>query len=212
MDTFVIVEKLTQGLTVIALASGIPPCIHMIKTGITKNVPFIFFFLGMMNGVVGTIYGLMISNATLLYINLLAMIMSAVVVVSYIAMTKSKSKPMLQVLFGSIFLLLNHWYCVRIVVHEGQVTEQYGLMMFFISLVLLASPALEVMECMKDKSAEGMSVAMIVGNLSCSFAWLFYGILLKDFFVYAPNIVGVATNLGKAVVKVIYGGKKDKTA
>lgn len=45
------------------------------------------------------------------------------------------------------------------------------------------------MECMKDKSAEGMSVAMIVGNLSCSFAWLFYGILLKDFFVYVSQML-----------------------
>lgn len=184
----------------------------MIKTGITKNVPFVFFFLGLMNGVVGTVYGFLVSNTTILYINLLAVLLSAVYVLAYIAVTRSKSGPTLQLLAGLTLLLANHLYCSNIIVQKEVITERYGLLLFIISLVLVASPVLEVMECIKEKSSEGMSVAMIIGNLSCSFSWLFYGILLKDFYIYAPNIVGVSTNLAKAVVKIVYGGRQDKTA
>lgn len=51
---------------------------------------------------------------------------------------------MFQLIGGLSFLLINHLYCVNVMVFEEDIVQRYGLLVFILSFILLASPALEV--------------------------------------------------------------------
>lgn len=119
-----------------------------------------------------------------------------------------QSTPLIQIFTGAAVVFIFFWYLSHIVIERSAVINNLGMFLFVISSLLLASPGLEVMDCIREQSTEGMSLSMLYGGLLCSSTWLVYGMLLKDFYIYAPNIIGVSTSMGKLIALLVYGGKK----
>ncbi|XP_064610130.1 sugar transporter SWEET1-like [Liolophura sinensis] len=214
MDTFTSIEWLTQIATLVMFAAGIPPCWHMYKTGNTRGVPYYFFLLGGINNIMAVYYGILINNSVILFLNIVGTVLNGMYSFTYIYVAHSKKSALFQLMLGAGWLIGLAYYLTVFVESPQTVTYQLGLILCLITTVLLTSPVFEILDCIKQRSVADMSVAMLFGGLVCSALWLFYGMLLGDFFIYAPNFPGVATGVGKLVLLVNYGGgeKTEKTS
>ncbi|KAL5004623.1 hypothetical protein ScPMuIL_018079 [Solemya velum] len=117
---------------------------------------------------------------------------------------ETESKPVGQLGLVILILIGYFWYLHHFFVGASVIQDKLGLFLFVASTILMSTPALEIVDCVRNQSASGMSLAMLYGGLLCAATWLLYGLLLKDFYIYAPNIVGVVTHLGKVAMLFVY--------
>ncbi|XP_046551527.1 sugar transporter SWEET1-like isoform X1 [Haliotis rubra] len=211
MDFFHIVEWSTIIFTILMMMSGIPPCVSMYKTQETKNIPFFFFLICLMNSMIGLYYGVLIDNGMLKMLNILGTALWGIYIFVYILVAQVKSDAVSKVT-GMFALFLSHVvYLVYIVQRHDEMVAWLGSMLFVWTNVLVIVPAWDIVEVVRRKSSEGVSVSVLMGGLMCSFVWLLYGYLLNDFNIYAPNIPGVIINVTRLVLLIAYrGGGKAK--
>ncbi|KAJ8304252.1 hypothetical protein KUTeg_017835 [Tegillarca granosa] len=144
--------------------------------------------------VAGIFYGILVSNTSLRNINIIGVGFNLAYIVAFLAVCRSKSTPLIQIFTGAAVVFIFFWYLSHIVIERSAVINNLGMFLF--------------MDCIREQSTEGMSLSMLYGGLLCSSTWLVYGMLLKDFYIYAPNIIGVSTSMGKLIALLVYGGKK----
>lgn len=200
------VQVLTTFLTFFLMACGMPSCVRMYKTKSTKNVPFIFFLINAFCGTIGLYYGLVVGNRTFILINVVGIILWGFYILVYISITKSKRKPLTQLLASIALLFLHGMYLRLFAPLPPAQTNILGIFLFVWSLLLLLSPILEIMEIVHEGTSRGSDVAMLVGGTLCCIAWFLYGFLLGDVYVYGPNIVGLLVYTAKVITIVAYRG------
>lgn len=183
MNLFTAVELFTQVITYVMIVAGVPPCINMLRTGITKGVPYPFFVTGIVNSVMGIGYGFLVENMTFVQINSFATVCNVFYISSFIYTSRSKTVPIVQLLAASCFVLMVYLYITKLA-DESNLMDTIGIILLMCSAVLLSTPLLEVKHCIEDKSAAHLSLVMLTAGFLCSGAWFSYGMLLKDFYIY----------------------------
>ncbi|XP_060577048.1 sugar transporter SWEET1-like isoform X1 [Ruditapes philippinarum] len=210
MDLFTAVEAFTQVITYVMIVAGIPPCIRMLRTKITTGVPYPFFLAGCVNSVMAVGYGTLTENKTVVQINVFATACNIFCIVSFIYSSQQKSVPAKQLLGCTCFLVGAYFYITK-VENPAYVMDTIGSIMLFCSTVLLLTPLLPVKQCIQNKNADSLTLTMMIPGTLCSGAWATYGFLLKDFYIYGPNILGVSSYVCQAIAMLVYGGGKKKT-
>lgn len=208
MEVFQMVELGTQIVTYLMMISAIPACIAVYKSRDPNKMNYIFCLLGLLNAFAGIVYGQILNNDALITINWVCAVFQAVFVMTIILVSQPKSKPMTQATMAGLGLLTFYQYLIHVVVHEKAILNMLGMFMFVVATVTWATPVMEIRDCMKKQSSANISVSMLIGGIACATMWLFYGLLLNDFYIYSPNIVGLATSAGKVACVMKYGSKK----
>ena len=70
-------------------------------------------------------------------------------------------------------------------------TRQFGSVCCFLEICGYASPLSTIREIMQTKSTECMFLLMVVFNFICALSWGANGNLINDYFVIAPNALGL---------------------
>ncbi|XP_025077107.1 sugar transporter SWEET1-like isoform X2 [Pomacea canaliculata] len=182
----------------------------MYKTKDTKNVPYLFFLINTVISLIAVYYGLVVSNSTLILVNGVGTILWGLYVFVYVAVSRSKSWPVAQVLMLALLLLGHLLYLKLFTPYPPALASTLGFFLFVWSVVVLLTPILDIVQIARERSAEGTSIPLLLGGTLCCLAWLAYGYLLNDFFVYAPNILGLGVNFAKFVAMGVYSGAKFK--
>ncbi|XP_041370736.1 sugar transporter SWEET1-like isoform X2 [Gigantopelta aegis] len=194
MELLQVVEWATVVTTFLMFASGIPVCVSMCRTKNTKNVPFILFVVSVILSVIGLSYGLLTHNPLLTLINAVGTTLWAVYTFTYLYISKSKRKPVLQLVLGVGLLLAHFVYLKRFTNSHDELINQLGFFMFVWGNIGLLTPSLDIIDVIKEKSSDEMSLSLLFGGTLCSVTWLVYGYLIKDVYIYAPNIPGLVSH------------------
>ncbi|XP_033750506.1 sugar transporter SWEET1-like [Pecten maximus] len=210
MELLTIVEVVTQIVTYLMFACGIPPCIDMYRTKSTKNMPFTYFAIGLLNALSGLLYGYLANLLPLVYVNSIGLSFNCVYILVYLVVTRSKGTAIMQLVSVCSPLALYYKYITSLGSSEEVVLNQLGAFMFCVTVCLMMSTFLDGIQCVQEKSVDGLSRSMLLGGLSCALCWLIYGLMLKDFYIYAPNVICIASSIWKIFLIFIYGGKKSK--
>ena len=91
----------------------------------------------------------------------------------------------LSVLFSPLI------YIVVMELSDEVATRQLGSVCCFLAICGYASPLATITKIMQRKSTESMSLLMVVFNFICALSWGAYGNLINDYFVTAPNVLGL---------------------
>ncbi|XP_070203304.1 sugar transporter SWEET1-like isoform X2 [Littorina saxatilis] len=182
----------------------------MYRTHSTKNVPFILFLVSIMNSVFGLYYGLLVSNSTFVLINVVGVLLWGFYILTYIGVSRSKSGPLTQVLMLTMMLCGHVIYLRLFAPHPPALTNTLGLFLFVWSVLLILTPVLDIIHIVQQGSSAGSDVPLMVGGSLCCGAWLAYGYLLKDVFIYGPNVLGLGVNSLKLATMVAYSGSPAK--
>lgn len=186
------------------ILSGIPPCLYMLRNDSTKGFPYPFFLANIVNACLAIGYGILSNNSAIIQINTVAASVVAVYLLSFIYVSKSKSRPLSQLLFccfvlGTIYIYLNK------VVESHKILNSLGGFLLVVSTVLLSTPLLQVKLCIEEKSARDLSISMLLAGTLCCSSWLTYGYLLNDVNIYLPNFIGVVVNMCQFGAIIVYG-------
>ncbi|XP_048733382.1 uncharacterized protein LOC125649713 isoform X1 [Ostrea edulis] len=208
MEVFRMVELGTEIVTYLMMISGIPACIAVYKSKDPNKMNYVFCLLGLLNAFAGIVYGQLLQNNSLITINWVCAVFQAVFVLTIILVSQPKSKPMTQATMAGLGLLTFYQYLIHVVVHEKAILNMLGMFMFAVATITWATPALEIRECMKKQSSADISISMLIGGIACASMWLVYGLMLDDFFIYSPNVIGLTTSAGKVMCLMKYSSKK----
>ncbi|KAF3644094.1 Bidirectional sugar transporter SWEET14 [Capsicum annuum] len=107
--------------------------------------------------------------------------------------------------FGGI-VLLSHQF-----IFEGAVRVQVvGSICLVFSLCVFVAPLCIVRQVIKTKSVEYIPFLLSIFLTLSAVMWFIYGLLLKDFNIGIPNVLGFTVGLLQMVLYVMYNKKEEK--
>ncbi|KAK4734910.1 hypothetical protein R3W88_009171 [Solanum pinnatisectum] len=174
-----------------------------------QSIPYV---VALFSSMLWIYYAFLKTNTTLLItINTFGVFIETIYVAFYLFYAPKKSRvqtiKMLSLFvvggFGAIILVSQFLFKGAI---RGQVV---GWICLIFSLCVFVAPLGIVRKVIKTKSVEYMPLLLSVFLTLSAVMWFFYGLLLKDINIAAPNILGFIFGILQMILYVIYS-KKEK--
>ena len=91
-------------------------------------------------------------------------------------------------------------------------TSIVGKLGVVLCILMFASPLSTLKKVLETKSAKSIPLPFTLACMLNCFLWSVAGILdMKDFNIYAPNVLGLASSIAQLILKLMYGDG-EKTA
>ncbi|XP_015070500.1 bidirectional sugar transporter N3 [Solanum pennellii] len=200
-------------ISFIVFLSPIPTFYSIYKKKSTEGYQSIPYVVALFSSMLWIYYALLKSNMPLLItINSFGMFIETIYVGFYLFYAPKKARVhtikmlMLSVVggFGAIVLVTEFLF-------KGVVRGQIvGWICLIFSLCVFVAPLGIVRQVIKTKSVEYMPLLLSVFLTLSAVMWFFYGLLLKDINIAAPNVLGFIFGILQIVLYAIYS-KKEKS-
>ncbi|KAL8613423.1 hypothetical protein ACOMHN_057143 [Nucella lapillus] len=181
-----------------------PVCLSMVRTGSTHNVPYLYFLVSAITSALALYYGILVSNSAFILINVVGLVLWGLYIVVYIGVSKSKSKAMSQLMISMVAVAAHGVYLKLMTPSHPAMVNNLGLFLSVWTIVLTLTPVLDIVEIIQQGTSAGSDLFLLLGGTLCCAAWLVYGYLLQDIFIYGPNVLGIAVNGAKLVTIAAY--------
>ncbi|XP_070024716.1 bidirectional sugar transporter SWEET12-like [Nicotiana tabacum] len=196
----------------IVFLSPLPTFYKIYKKKSTEGYQSIPYVIALFSSMLWIYYAFLKTNTTLLItINSFGVFIETIYVGFYLFYAPKKARiQTVKMLFltvvggfGAIILIAQFLFKG---VARGQVV---GWVCLVFSLCVFVAPLCIVRKVIKTKSVEYMPLLLSVFLTLSAVMWFFYGLLLKDINIAAPNILGFIFGILQIVLYVIYN-KKEK--
>lgn len=196
----------------IVFLSPIPTFYTIYKKKTAEGYQSIPYVIALFSSMLWIYYAILKTNTTLLItINSFGMFIETIYVGVYLFYAPKKAKVhtvkmlLLTVVggFGAIILVTQFLFKGAV---RGQIV---GWICLIFSLCVFVAPLGIVRKVIKTKSVEYMPLLLSVFLTLSAVMWFFYGLLLKDINIAAPNVLGFIFGILQIVLYVIYS-KKEK--
>ncbi|CAN4089288.1 unnamed protein product [Withania somnifera] len=197
----------------IVFLSPIPTFYKIYKKKSTEGFQSIPYLVALFSSMLWIYYAFLKTNVTLLItINSFGMFIETIYVGIYLFYAPKKARVqtskmlMLSVVggFGAIILVTQFLFKGAV---RGQIV---GWICLIFSLCVFVAPLGIVRQVIKTKSVEYMPLLLSVFLTLSAIMWFFYGLLLKDINIAAPNVLGFIFGILPIVLYAIYS-KKEKS-
>ncbi|MCE3051169.1 hypothetical protein HAX54_049035 [Datura stramonium] len=199
-------------ISFVVFLSPIPTFYKIYKKKSTEGYQSIPYVVALFSSMLWIYYAFLKTNTTLLItINSFGVFIETIYVGFYLFYAPKKARVqtvkvlMLSVVggFGAIILVTQFLF-------EGVVRGQIvGWICLVFSLCVFVAPLGIVRQVIKTKSVEYMPLLLSVFLTLSAVMWFFYGLLLKDINIAAPNVLGFIFGILQIVLYAIYS-KKEK--
>lgn len=204
MDAQGIMGLVTMAVTVLMFMTGIPPCYNMWKKRSTKNVPYHLFLIGAIGCIGNLHYSILLGNGTLVFLNGFGSLLLVTYTLLYLMVVTPKGQPIGMLLVAAAVIYGAYAYLGGLPADEFRPT--LGRLAACATTVYACLPALELINNVVGKNADGVPLVMVLGSVACASCWLTYGIMLGDPNIYMPNYPGLTISSCKLLVHIAYGG------
>ncbi|MCE3051168.1 hypothetical protein HAX54_049034 [Datura stramonium] len=196
----------------IVFLSPIPTFYKIYKKKSTEGYQSIPYVIALFSSMLWIYYAILKTNTTLLItINSFGMFIETIYVGVYLIYAPKKARVhtvkmlLLTVVGGFGAIILVTQFLFKGVV-RGQIV---GWICLVFSLCVFVAPLGILRKVIKTKSVEYMPLLLSVFLTLSAVMWFFYGLLLKDINIAAPNVLGFIFGILQIVLYAIYS-KKEK--
>ena len=110
------------------------------------------------------------------------------------------TKPL--VLAGGAALLVVAMLCF---LEHAKALDAVGTLGCFVIVVMFGGPLSTIQRVIVDKSTESLPFPMAVAISANCLAWMLYGLLVNDVYVYGPNGLGLCSGMTQLSLFLVYG-------
>ncbi|XP_059436161.1 bidirectional sugar transporter SWEET14-like [Corylus avellana] len=157
-------------------------------------------------------YAFLKTNALMLIIiNSIGFAIESIYLVVYMIYTPGRAKiytAKLLILFNIGFLGLIILSTSLIIRESHLRLTAVGWICAIFSVCVYAAPLSVMKLVITTKSVEFMPLSLSFSLTICAIMWFFYGLLIKDFFVATPNILGFTFGTAQMILYIIYKDSK----
>ncbi|KAL6208483.1 hypothetical protein ACLB2K_019432 [Fragaria x ananassa] len=189
----------------------IPTFYRIFKTKSTQGFQSIPYSVALFSAMLTLYYGFLKTNALILIaINSIGCLIETVYLVMYMIYAPPKSR----IFTAKLFLLFNVLAFGSILVGTSQIPNVHlrlkvvGWINLVFNVSVFAAPLSNMRLVIKTKSVEYMSFPLSLCLTLCAVMWFFYGLLIKDLFIAAPNILGFAFGVVQMIMFLVYKNNK----
>lgn len=155
-------------------------------------------------------YGLLLQEPVIYGVNGFGLIIACICLYYYYKYTEDRVATEKKILYAFVFTTLVLLY-VRVFYADNiaSVTDQLGLLSSLTSICMFGSPLLSVSKVIKTKSVTGHIIFPVaILSLIVCMLWAYVGMLLLDYYILIPNMIGTALALGQVALYIKYKNVK----
>ena len=207
MDTVQeIVGWVAAGLTVLYYLAPVNPFFRVLKGKLNfEDTPGVFVTTCYVNCFVWYVYGDMIFSDQVKYSKGVAACVSLLLMIIYLAY--ELKKYLVDSILNALILITGTWAVYRaltIIIDDDRIV---GKICIGTSIVVFLTPIQIIYRVIKEKNYILIPIYAACIYLLASSAWVAYGIMITDFYVVCPHILGIVLSLVQIIVYLNYKRK-----
>ncbi|KAL3827868.1 hypothetical protein ACJIZ3_016670 [Penstemon smallii] len=203
-NTFGILGNIVSFLVYLA---PVPTFYRICKRKSTEGFQSIPYAVALFSAMLYLYYAFLKKNVILLItINSVGCLFEVTYLVIYMiyATRESKAFTVKMLLLFNITLLGLIILCTELFIRGQTRVKTVGWICSAFSLIVFAAPLSIMRHVMRTKSVEFMPFSLSFFLTLCAVMWFFYGLLIKDYFIAAPNILGFAFGIIQMILYIVY--------
>ncbi|KAK2189508.1 hypothetical protein NP493_104g00000 [Ridgeia piscesae] len=154
-------------------------------------------------------YGTLIANTTILLINGVGTILQCCYILLYMLVTPEVSTIVPVLAAAGLYESVLYYYIFAVATDEGEVTAALGSTSSLLNMLNMTMLASELRNNLRNQDANGTPTVMVVSGMAAALSWLVYGIMLRDPYIYVPNIPALIIGAGKTYATLAFTRDKD---
>ncbi|XP_066995561.1 sugar transporter SWEET1 [Anabrus simplex] len=194
MDLSVYLQISASYCTVLQFLSPIWPFAKVVKLGTTGTLPSLQFVVGFLSCSTWLRYGWIVNDSAIVTVNAVGAGLYLAYVALFYKYSPKKSVVLKQLFVSVIIQLLTAFYDW----YEDDadaLRSTIGLLCLFLTVSFFAAPLAQVKHVIQCRSTESLSFVTIVATFIVTLQWFIYGIILDDYYIQIPNIMGCFLSL-----------------
>ena len=200
MDTFQeVVGWISAGLTVLYYLAPVNPFFRVLKGKLNfEDTPGVFVTTCYVNCFVWYVYGDMIFSDQVKYSNGVAACVSLLLMIIYLAY--ELKKYLVDSILNALILITGTWAVYRaltIIIDDDRIV---GKICIGTAIVVFLTPIQILYKVIKEKNYILIPIYPAWIYLFASIAWVVYGVMITDFYVVCPHVMGIVLSLVQIIV------------
>lgn len=207
MDTLQeVVGWVSAGLTVLYYLAPVNPFFRVLKGKLNfEDTPGVFVTTCYVNCFVWYVYGDMIFSDQVKYANCISAGISLLLMIIYLAY--ELKKYLVDSILNALILITGTWAVYRaltIIIDDDRIV---GKICIGTSIIVYLTPIQIVYRVIKEKNYILIQVKTAWVYLFACATWIVYGILITDFYVVCPHVIGAILSCIQIIVYLNYRKK-----
>lgn len=190
----------------------VPTFYQIYKKKSTEGFQSVPYVVGLFSAMLWIYYAFLKPNTTLLItINSVGVFIETIYIVMFLVYATKKAKMqtvkliVLLIVCGYGFIILSTEFLVK---KSAQRCNVVGWICLIFSLCVFVAPLGIMRKVIKTKSVEYMPFLLSLFLTLSAVMWFFYGLLLHDYYIAVPNVLGFAFGIIQMVLYGIYKNAK----
>ncbi|XP_031117604.1 bidirectional sugar transporter SWEET1-like [Ipomoea triloba] len=184
---------------------------RIIKKRSTEEFSGLPYVMTLLNCLLGAWYGLPFvspNNILLTTIDGIGMVIELAFVVIFLVFAPKNEKKKIGALLILVVGVFVAVALLSVLVFHGRTRQLFcGFASLISTAIMFFSPLSVIRVVMKTKSVEFMPFLLTFSMFLCGTAWLIFGLLEMDPFVYVPNAAGCGVGVLQLILYAIYSDK-----
>ncbi|KAF7054107.1 hypothetical protein CFC21_061856 [Triticum aestivum] len=202
-------------LSFLVILAPVPTFYRVYKRKSTESFQSVPYAMALLSAMLWLYYALLTKDLLLLTINTVGCVVESAYLAIYLAYAPKQARTftaklvciMNVALYGAMVCVL------QLLVKDGEsrVTIAGGIGSAF-ALAVFVAPLAIIRQVIRTKSVEFLPFWLSFFLTISAVVWFFYGLLMKDFFVATPNVLGLLFGLAQMSLHLVYKNPKKKGA
>ncbi|KAL6210361.1 hypothetical protein ACLB2K_015594 [Fragaria x ananassa] len=192
----------------------LPTFYWIFKKKSTQGFPSIPYSVALFSAMLTLYYAFLKTNCMMLVaINSIGCFIETVYLVTFMIYATPKSSRIFTTKLLILFNILGYGTIVlsTILVPNALLRLKIvGWITIVFSVCVFAAPLTIMRQVIRTKSVEYMSFPLSLSLTLCAIMWFFYGLLIRDLFIAAPNVLGFAFGIVQMIMILVYRKKTTK--